>query len=65
MKELKSLSLDTYDRVWKRLDKQPEGAKKGDFKNVAAQFMYTQEDIWELLTQLIPDKSNPGNLKTC
>lgn len=52
MKELKSLSLDTYDRVWKRLDKQPEGAKKGDFKDVAAEFMYTQEDIWELEKEL-------------
>lgn len=52
MKELKFLSLDTYDRVWKRLDKKPEGAKKGDFQHVAAEFMYTQEDIWELEKEL-------------
>ena len=52
MKELKSLSLDTYERLWKRLDKKPAAAKKGDFKRVAAEFMYTQEDIWELEKEL-------------
>ena len=52
MKELKFLSLDTYDRVWKRLDKKPEEAEKGNFKHVAAEFMYAQEDIWELEKEL-------------
>ena len=52
MKELKSLSLDTYDRLWKRLDRNPGGAKKGDFKLVAVEFKYTQEDIWELEKEL-------------
>ena len=52
MNELKSLSLDTYDKVWKRLDRKPEGAKKGDFKDMAAEFMYTQEDAWELEKEL-------------
>ena len=52
MKELKSLSLDTYDRLWKRLDRNPGGAKKGDFKRVAVEFKYTQEDIWELEKEL-------------
>ena len=52
MKELKLLSFDTYERVWKRLDKQPNGAKKGNFKHVAAEFLYAQEDIWELEKEL-------------
>ena len=52
MKEFKSLSLDTYDKVWKRLDKEPEGTKMGDFRNVASEFMYAQEDIWELEKEL-------------
>ena len=52
MKDLKFLSLDTYERVWKRLDKQPEGERKGNFKHVAAEFLYAQEDIWELEKEL-------------
>ena len=52
MKELKVLSLDTYEKVWKRLDKQPEEARKGNFKHVAAEFRYGQEDIWELEKEL-------------
>ncbi|KAJ7327393.1 hypothetical protein OS493_027083 [Desmophyllum pertusum] len=42
LSELKSLSLVTYDKVWKRLDKQPEGSKKGDFRDVAEAFMFVQ-----------------------
>ena len=48
MKDLKTRSPDTYDKVWKRLDKQPEGTKKGDFRHVAAEFVFLEEDIWEL-----------------
>ena len=46
------LSLGTYEKVWKRLDKQPEEARKGNSKHVAAEFLYAQEDIWELEKEL-------------
>ena len=52
MKELKVVSLDTYEKVWKRLDKQPEEARKGNFKHVAAEFLYAQEDTWDLEKEL-------------
>ena len=45
---LKSLSLDAYEKVWKRLDKRPEGKNKGDFKTVAVEFGFEEENIWEL-----------------
>ena len=61
MKDLKFLSLDTYERVWKRLDKQPEGERKGNFKHVAAEFLYAQEDIWELEKELkTPGSGSPS-----
>lgn len=48
MNTLKSLSLDAYEKVWKRLDKRPEGTKQGDFKSVAVEFGFEEENIWEL-----------------
>lgn len=48
MNTLKSLSLDAYENVWKRLDKRPEGTNKGDFKTVALEFGFEEENIWEL-----------------
>ena len=45
---MRSLSLDAYTKVWKRLDKQPEGKTRGDFRDVAVRFLYLEEDIWEL-----------------
>lgn len=48
MNALKSLSLDAYKKVWKRLDKRPEGTNKGDFKTVALEFGFEEENIWEL-----------------
>lgn len=48
MNTLKSLSLDAYEKVWKRLDKRPEGTNKGDFKTVALEFGFEEENIWEL-----------------
>ena len=47
LKILKSVSPDVYEKVWKRLDKRPERTKKGDFTNVAEEFGFAQEDIWE------------------
>ena len=52
MKDLKSLSPDTYNKAWKRLDKQPEGTKNGAFRDVALEFMFEKEDIWELEKEL-------------
>ena len=61
MKDLKFLSLDTYERVWKRLDKQPEGERKGNFKHVAVEFLYAQEDIWGLEKELkTPGSGSPS-----
>ena len=48
LSQLKSEALDAYERVWKRLDKIPEGTNKGDFRDVAKDFEFAQEDIWEL-----------------
>ena len=48
LSKLKTVSLDAYERVWKRLDKKPEGTEKGDFRDVAMEFGIVQEDIWEL-----------------
>jgi len=48
LQQLKSVSLDAYEKVWKHLDKRLEGTKKGDFRNVAEEFMFAREDIWEL-----------------
>ena len=48
MNTFKSLSLDAYEKVWKRLDKRPEGKNKGDFKTVAVEFGFEEENIWEL-----------------
>ena len=49
LSKLKSVSLETYDRVWKRLDRQPDDKKnrKGCFKEVAQLFGFQEEDIWE------------------
>ena len=52
MNTLKSRSLDAYEKVWKRLDKQPRGTKQGDFKTVAQAFGFEQENIWELEKEL-------------
>ena len=52
MKDLKSVSPDTYNKAWKRLDKQPEGTKNSEFRDVALEFMFEKEDIWELEKEL-------------
>ena len=52
MNALKSRSLDAYERVCNRLDLQPKGTKKGNFKTVAEAFGFKQEDIWELEKEL-------------
>lgn len=52
MKDLRSLSSETYEKVWKRLDKKPDKTKKGDYKTVASEFLFEKEDIWELEKEL-------------
>ena len=45
---LQPLALEVYEEVWKLLDKRPEGKNKGDFRTVAVEFGFEEEDIWEL-----------------
>ena len=52
MKDLKSFSLETYEKVWKRLDKKLENTKKGNYKDVASEFKFEEEDIWEFEKEL-------------
>ena len=52
MKDLKSCSLETYEKVWKRLDKKLENTKKGNYKDVASEFKFKEEDIWEFEKEL-------------
>ena len=59
--QLKSISLDAYESTWKRLDKQPEGTNKGDFRDVANEFGLVQEDIWELEKEFkVPGSGSPS-----
>ena len=62
MCQLKAISFDDYQRTWKRLDKKLEGTMKaGDFRDVAEEFGFEQEDIWELEKELkTPGSGSPS-----
>jgi len=55
LRQLKSVSLDAYEKVWKHLDKRLEGTKKEDFRNVAEEFMFAREEIenWRRNSRLL------------